>query len=149
MDGSWRGVGHNVGIGAGLFGFSGNRADPLPAARTKTGVLGIAHHDAAAVGVVGIAPLGRGGVFAGKEAQIRLKPSTDAMHAGDRGRRRPLSSMQPSVSGSAGAARVGHRSPEEASRSCVRQAVALGAGSARGATSHFTALAGYPMRFQQ
>lgn len=44
------------------------------------GVQGIANQDAGAVGVRGISTKGRGGVFKGGVAQLRLSPSTATSH---------------------------------------------------------------------
>jgi hypothetical protein len=46
----------------------------------KTGILGAASQDANAVGVRGVSESGRGGVFTGGVAQVRLAPTTAAIH---------------------------------------------------------------------
>ena len=56
--------------GLGVLGFSGNVG--IPAHPRKTGVLGRAGQDATSVGVSGSSSTGRGGVFKGKAAQLRL-----------------------------------------------------------------------------
>jgi hypothetical protein len=71
-------VGHAYSAAAGVTGISGPGADPsLPA---DTGVVGIANADPDSVGVRGISTSGRGGVFQGNLAQLRLKPSSAASH---------------------------------------------------------------------
>jgi hypothetical protein len=47
--------------------------------RATTGVYGVANA-AAGVGVAGVSAAGRGGLFAGKKAQLRLVPSAAASH---------------------------------------------------------------------
>lgn len=58
-----------------------------PPSPTKTGVQGYANADAASVGVRGESPAGRGGVFKGAAAQVRLAASTASTHpaSGQRG----------------------------------------------------------------
>lgn len=73
-------VGFSGGQSTGVFGYSSDGSDELPAARAKTGVLGIANEDAKAVGVRGESTTGRGGTFKGKLAQLNLAPSTAATH---------------------------------------------------------------------
>jgi hypothetical protein len=51
-----------------------------PGAPTETGVYGYATHDGASVGVRGTSPTGRGGVFNGTVAQLKLQPSTASTH---------------------------------------------------------------------
>ena len=64
-----------------VFGVSGLSAPPgAPDGPAKTGVFGYAAQDAAAVGVRGTSPLGRGGIFKGGAAAIRLTPSTSTSH---------------------------------------------------------------------
>ena len=65
--------------GLGVVGYSGST---FPSTPVKTGVLGQASQDAASVGVRGVSGPGRGGVFAGGTAQLRLVPSTAATHPG-------------------------------------------------------------------
>ena len=62
---------------AGVQGYSGTALPPAPA---KTGVFGYANQDATAVGVKGQSPKGRGGVFSGGKAQLRLAPSSANTH---------------------------------------------------------------------
>ncbi len=65
----------------GVFGVSGLSAPPgFPDAPSKTGVFGYAAQDAGSIGVRGTSPLGRGGVFRGGAAQVRLQPSTSTSH---------------------------------------------------------------------
>ena len=64
--------------GTGVLGVSGG--GPAPASHAKTGVFGVANQDAVAVGVLGQSTTGRGGVFKGKLAQLRLPPSSAASH---------------------------------------------------------------------
>lgn len=71
-------VGQSAGGNTGLQGFSG--PDDPPASPAKTGVHGSASQDATAVGVLGESASGRGGLFAGARAQVRLKPSTALTH---------------------------------------------------------------------
>jgi hypothetical protein len=70
---------------AGVLGHSGLTA--FPTSPKKTGVFGYAAQDATAVGVRGTSPAGRGGVFKGGTAQLKLAPSTSATHpsTGQRG----------------------------------------------------------------
>ena len=65
--------------GAGVFGHSGDGIN-IPAPAANTGVAGHADIDAEAVGVRGSSPTGRGGVFNGHAAQVRLLPSAAASH---------------------------------------------------------------------
>ena len=65
----------------GVHGYSGPYTGPTtPAARAKTGVYGLASQDANAIGVYGLSTKGRGGVFQGKIANLRLPPSSAASH---------------------------------------------------------------------
>ena len=64
--------------GSGVVGYSG-AASPITGP-AKTGVYGYANHDAAAVGVNGQSPKGRGVVASGGAAQLRLVPSSAATH---------------------------------------------------------------------
>jgi hypothetical protein len=59
----------------GIEGYSGIAGVP-PAPPVKTGVYGVADHDTSSKGVVGHSPTGRGGVFTGKLAQLKLSPSS-------------------------------------------------------------------------
>ena len=70
-------LGRASGGASGVMGISG--ADPIAASPVKTGVYAYAGQDGA-VGVHGVAPLGRGGRFKGAKAQIRLDPSTATTH---------------------------------------------------------------------
>lgn len=70
--------GHAANDALGVYGYSGG--DAPPAGPVKTGILGRADQDASAVGVRGSSTTGRGGVFAGKAAQVRLAPSSAATH---------------------------------------------------------------------
>jgi hypothetical protein len=69
---------HALGSGTGAIAWSGTGS--TPAMPLKTGVLGFAAHDDASVGIHGTSPTGRGGVFEGKTAQLRLSPSSDQSH---------------------------------------------------------------------
>jgi hypothetical protein len=71
-------VGQSSGNNTALLGYSGTAA--LPASPAKTGVFGYAGQDAGAVGVRGTSPAGRGGIFKGGAAQLRLAPSTATSH---------------------------------------------------------------------
>lgn len=71
-------VGQSTGSRTAVMGYSGSAA--LPASPAKTGVFGIANQDAAAVGIRGTSASGRGGVFKGGAAQLRLSPSTASSH---------------------------------------------------------------------
>ena len=66
--------------GTGVLGFSGAASATLPAVHPKTGVFGVASQDASAIGVLGQSATGRGGVFSGKVAHLRLPPSSAATH---------------------------------------------------------------------
>jgi hypothetical protein len=70
--------GWSKGGNTGLQGFSGTTKPP--ASPRHTGIFGSANHDATSAGVRGVSVTGRGGVFAGKLAQLRLKPSAAATH---------------------------------------------------------------------
>jgi hypothetical protein len=61
-----------------LQGYSGSAA--TIGTPVHTGVYGLADSVASAVGVHGDSPTGRGGLFSGTAAQIRLQPSTSASH---------------------------------------------------------------------
>lgn len=63
--------------GLAVVGFSGGR---FPATPTKTGVHGRADQDGSSVGVSGSSAAGRGGLFAGQLAQLRMAPSTATTH---------------------------------------------------------------------
>ena len=66
---------------AGVFGFSGPpNSGILPTIQPKVGVLGISNQGADAVGVRGSSSTGRGAVFKGKVASVRLTPATTANH---------------------------------------------------------------------
>jgi len=79
-------VGYSFHGSTGLQGYSG-AAVSSPASPVKTGVFGSADTDEASVGVRGRSPTGRGGVFGGKLAQLRLSPSGASTHpaSGQRG----------------------------------------------------------------
>lgn len=62
-----------------VVGYS-STGNGLPANPPTTGVYGFADKDAGAVGVRGRSPTGRGGVFNGTLAQIRLGPSGASSH---------------------------------------------------------------------
>jgi hypothetical protein len=70
-------IGQSGGNSTGVFGISGLGS---PTVSAKTGVYGYADQGSAAIGVRGASPTGRGGVFKGKAAQIRLVPSSAAGH---------------------------------------------------------------------
>jgi hypothetical protein len=78
-------VGQNLGGNAGVHGYSGLGVPP--ASPAKTGVFGMANQDSKSVGVRGTSPAGRGGVFKGGAAQVKLLPSAAATHpaSGQRG----------------------------------------------------------------
>jgi hypothetical protein len=67
-----------TGDSTGVVGWSGSITQPT--APAKTGVFGFADQDANAVGVRGTSNKGRGGIFKGGRAQLRLIPSTAASH---------------------------------------------------------------------
>jgi hypothetical protein len=69
----------SAGNSTGLQGYSGP-AGSLPPAPAKTGVYGYAAQDATAVGVRGTSTVGRGGLFKGGAAQLRLSPSAATTH---------------------------------------------------------------------
>jgi hypothetical protein len=71
-------VGLSSGDNTGVQGYSGSNG--LPVSPDKTGVHGYADTDAGSVGVRGNSPTGRGGLFGGKRAQLRLLPSPAATH---------------------------------------------------------------------
>lgn len=77
-------VGHTIN-GTAVQGYSGSGS--LPAGQAKTGVQGYADTDADSAGVRGTSPAGRGGIFKGGTAQMKLIPSSSATHpaSGDRG----------------------------------------------------------------
>jgi hypothetical protein len=68
--------GESLGGSPGVYGTSGPGGAPSP----KTGVFGFANQDATAVGIKGQSPKGRGGVFSGGKAQVRLVPSSASTH---------------------------------------------------------------------
>ena len=70
-------TGQSSGDGTGVFGISGLGS---PVAVAKSGVYGYASQDYASVGVRGTSTTGRGGLFKGKAAQLRLVPSSAASH---------------------------------------------------------------------
>jgi hypothetical protein len=71
-------LGQSFGNSTGVQGVSGtNDAPPAPA---KTGVHGFGDNGASSMGVRGESPTGRGGVFSGHVAQLRLVASTQATH---------------------------------------------------------------------
>lgn len=67
-----------AGDSTGVLGYSGASGVPDPVART--GVYGYAGQDGRSVGIRGTSPTGRGGLFSGKVAQVRLVPSQAATH---------------------------------------------------------------------
>jgi len=69
---------YGIPAGSGIQGHSGINA--IPASPANTGVFGYADQNASAAGVRGRSPSGRGGVFAGKLAQLRLQPSGAITH---------------------------------------------------------------------
>jgi hypothetical protein len=73
------------GFNTGVQGYSGSNS--VPAGRAKTGVHGHADEDTASVGVRGTSLAGRGGVFRGATAPLRLVASPSATHpaSGQRG----------------------------------------------------------------
>ena len=71
-------VGWADGGGLAVVGYSGGPG--FPAMPSKTGVVGRADQDGSSVGVNGSSGAGRGGLFAGKLAQLRLAPSTATTH---------------------------------------------------------------------
>jgi hypothetical protein len=71
-------LGRSAGDNTGVHGHSGQ--SPVTVSAAKTGVYGYAGQDATAVGVRGASPTGRGGLFSGKRAQLRLIPSTATTH---------------------------------------------------------------------
>lgn len=79
--------GTSVADNTGVQGVSASAAGAPPPTPAKTGVYGYANQDAAAVGVKGQSPNGRGVVAAGGTAPLRLLPSTASSHptAGARG----------------------------------------------------------------
>jgi hypothetical protein len=70
--------GWSKGGNTGLQGWSGHVAPPV--SPDHTGVFGSAGGVAAAVGVEGSSATGRGGLFSGKVANLRLTPADDASH---------------------------------------------------------------------
>jgi hypothetical protein len=64
---------------AGVQGYSGTTAD-VSSSPSHTGVFGSADGVASAVGVKGASSTGRGGLFSGNLAQLRLVPSNVATH---------------------------------------------------------------------
>jgi hypothetical protein len=71
-------VGRSTAGNTGVQGYSGPNG--LPDGTAKTGVHGHADADLDSVGVRGTSPAGRGGVFEGGSAQLRLLPSTVTTH---------------------------------------------------------------------
>jgi hypothetical protein len=71
-------LGYSYGNNSGLQGYSGTNHPP--ASPAKTGAFCYADQDASAVGVRGTSPGGRGGVFKGGAAQLRLLASTATTH---------------------------------------------------------------------
>jgi hypothetical protein len=71
-------IGRSSGDRTGVFGSSGTGS--LLGGPAKTGVYGYAAKDASAKGVWGKSTSGRGGVFTGKVAQVRLTPSSAISH---------------------------------------------------------------------
>ena len=78
-------IGRSAGDNTGLQGYSGS--DVAPPSPAKTGVYGYATQDATAVGVRGTSVAGRGGLFKGGAAQLKLSPSAATSHpaSGQRG----------------------------------------------------------------
>ena len=78
-------IGGSAGGNTGLQGFSGQVNPPL--SPNHTGVFGSASVGPSAVGVNGQSTTGRGAVFTGKLAQLRLSPASTASHpsSGSRG----------------------------------------------------------------
>jgi hypothetical protein len=73
-------LGSSYGNRTGVQGYSAADVHPAPPPAPKTGVFGAANQDAEAVGVRGVSTTGRGAVFNGKLAQLRLKPSSATTH---------------------------------------------------------------------
>jgi hypothetical protein len=71
-------TGWSFGNTTGVVGYAGPNA--FPAFQPKTGVYGYADKDATSAGVRGSSPAGRGGIFKGGAAALRLAPSTAATH---------------------------------------------------------------------
>jgi hypothetical protein len=71
-------LGQSPGSSTGVQGFSGSGG--APTVPRKTGVHGFANQDVRAIGVKGQSPKGRGGVFVGGKAQLRLVPSAATLH---------------------------------------------------------------------
>jgi hypothetical protein len=69
-----------MGHGTAVQGYSGALGTNPPASLPDTGVLGSATGGPSAVGVHGSAAAGRGGLFSGGLAQLKLVPSSDATH---------------------------------------------------------------------
>jgi hypothetical protein len=78
-------IGRSAGDNTGLQGYSGSAV--APASPAKTGVYGYAAQDAGSVGVRGTAPSGRGGIFKGDAAPLKLVASSSVTHpaSGQRG----------------------------------------------------------------
>ena len=70
--------GQSFADGTGVQGSSGTNS--APSAPAKTGVHGFGANGGGAMGVKGESPTGRGGVFSGHAAQLRLIASTQATH---------------------------------------------------------------------
>ncbi len=73
-------IGWSAANSTGILGFSNDNSASPVAPQAKTGVYGYASQDATAVGVRGESTTGRGGVFKGNLAQLRLSPSSAATH---------------------------------------------------------------------
>jgi hypothetical protein len=71
--------GSNSGGNTGVQGYSGSD-NPPPSSPANTGVHGSADKDATAIGVRGASSKGRGGLFTGALANVRLAPSSSATH---------------------------------------------------------------------
>jgi hypothetical protein len=71
-------LGQSHGGATGVHGYSGRVNQP--ACPASTGVFGSADTDSRSVGVHGKSRTGRGGLFDGKRAQLRLLPSAAATH---------------------------------------------------------------------
>jgi hypothetical protein len=73
-------MGRSEGDNTGLQGWSGSSNGSPPASPANTGVYGYASQDGTAVGVRGTSPAGRGGVFKGGVAQLKLVAASNATH---------------------------------------------------------------------
>jgi hypothetical protein len=67
-----------AGDATGVLGFSGGSG--VPDAVARTGIYGYAGQGKGSVGVRGTPQTGRGGLFSGKVAQMRLQPSSASTH---------------------------------------------------------------------